>query len=160
MKDRDDRDFSNSDSDSDSSEDDEAALNPKFDQEFYKTLASLKQKDPKIYDNNVKFFEEDMEENKPKKSKALTVKDYEQKLLLENGGVYDEEDDTKDIRSQSPTYHEEQNMLKNEFKNALQDSEDEDGEGWGGIFKKREKTKEDQVSGWQTSFGEQRSWRR
>lgn len=157
MKDQDGSD-SESDSESDSSDDD-FAINPKFDEVFYKTLASLKQKDASIYDKNTRFFNEDDIEDigvtKEKKAKALTVKDYERKVLLEKGGIYedDENEDNEggeEERSASPTYVEEQKSLKNEFKNIINnDSEDEADDGdtadWGGIFKKREKTKEEKV---------------
>lgn len=152
MKDRDDSD-SESDSESDSSDDD-LAVNPQFDEDFYKTLASLKQKDPIIYNKNTRFFDEAIEEGnasvKEKKAKALTVKDYERKVLLEKGGIYedDEEDGAGEAdRPSSPTYVEEQKSLKNEFKKIIHgDSDEEEGGDWGGIFKKREKTKEEAVS--------------
>ena len=95
-------DVSESDSDdSDSSEEDEV-LDPSFDQDFLKTLASLKSKDPSIYDKNIKFFkneesgEESDDENdenkvnktKDKKSKPVTLKDYERKIILEKGGKF------------------------------------------------------------------------
>lgn len=152
-----DQDGSDSESGSDSdSSDDDFAVNPEFDEVFYKTLASLKEKDPKIYDKSTRFFDESIAiENaaaKEKKTKALTVKDYERKVLLEKGGIYedDEEDDNAEAeRPASPTYVEEQKTLKNEFKKIIDgDSEEEEGDGddWGGIFKKREKTKEEAVS--------------
>lgn len=153
MKDRQ-GDDSDSDSETDSSDDDDEANNPKFDDEFYRALASLKEKDPKIYDKNLKFFDEPGDSSaqgvKEKKPKALTVKDYERKVLLEKGGIYvdDEEDDeTEDKRPQSPTYVEEQKSIKNEFKRLIDDDSDdgEAGEDWGGIFKKREQTKEEKV---------------
>lgn len=157
MKDQDGSD-SDSDSESDSSDDD-FAINPKFDEVFYKTLASLKQKDPSIYDKNTRFFEEGIEDvangsaTKEKKAKALTVKDYERKVLLEKGGIYEDdenEDEDGEQRPASPTYVEEQKSLKNEFKKIIaDDSDDENGEtsgDWGGIFKKREKTKKETVS--------------
>lgn len=161
MKDRDGSD-SESDSDSDSSEDD-VTNNPQFDEEFYKTLASLKQKDPKIYDKSTRFFDEAIAEgnagDKQKKTKALTVKDYERKVLLEKGGIYeDEEEDAGDEaeRPASPTYIEEQKSLKNEFKKIIDGGSDEEGaddDDWGGIFKKREKTKEEAVSIFITMVG-------
>lgn len=152
MKDKD-GDDSDSDSETDSSDDDEDAANPKFDEEFYRALASLKEKDPKIYDKNLKFFDEPGDSTqgvKEKKAKALTVKDYERKVLLEKGGIYvddEDDDDNADQRPQSPTYVEEQKSIKNEFKKLINsDSEAEEDENWGGIFKKREKTKEEEVT--------------
>lgn len=153
VKDREGSDDSGSSSDSDSSEDDEAAINPKFDQEFFKTLSSLKRKDPTIYDQQTKFFEEELEADagvaSKKAEKAITIKKYETDILLKKGGIYDEDEENEaGERSQSPTYNEEQKMIKDELKNALNDSDNEDGEGndWGGLFKKRQQTKEEQVN--------------
>lgn len=72
------------------------AVNAKFDQAFFKTLASLKSKDPTVYDAKVEFFEnidlldKPSTENASKTSKPMTVKDYERKILLEKGGIYDD----------------------------------------------------------------------
>lgn len=77
-------------------------LDPSFDQDFLKTLASLKSKDPSIYDKNTKFFkneesgdetDDENEENKidktkKKKTKPVTLKDYERKIILEKGGKF------------------------------------------------------------------------
>lgn len=107
-------------------------------------MATLKRKDPSIYTgDNVNFFQALDTEQKPvvvdKSKKALTVKDYERKILLEKGGVYEEDDDNEVRRPQSPTYVEEQANLKNEFKKILdQDSGDEELSG--GILRKRVKT--------------------
>lgn len=158
---------SDSSSESESSEDDDVAHDPKFDEEFYKTLSSLKQRDPKIYDKNVKFFESvnndetaDDTENeneekekaqitkKIKKEKALTVKDYERKMLLVTGGIYEDDEENQGERPQSPSYAEEQKLIKGEFKKIIksEDSDSDTENNWGGIFKKREKTREEQVA--------------
>lgn len=145
-------DDSDSSSDSDSSDDGEEVFNPKFDAKFYETLASLKKRDPKIYDKDVNFFDEIVVDTKAsgdgvsKKQKALTVKDYERKMLLEKGGIYEDEDDANgNERPHSPSYRDEQAQIKNEFRKVLgDDSDDGDGGEWGGIFKKREKTSEEQ----------------
>lgn len=147
-------DDSGSSSDSDSSDDDEEVFNPKFDAKFYETLSSLKKKDPKIYDKEVNFFGEIVVDTKAsgtgtsKKQKALTVKEYEQKILLENDGIYDDADEENANERQrplSPSYHDEQARIKNEFHKVLQDdSDDDEGGEWGGIFKKREKTSDAQ----------------
>lgn len=85
-------------------------MNPQFDQEFFKTLASLKSKDPVIYDRKTKFFEsvnkggddENDDGNKnnaietlprshlEKKSKPITLKDYERNIILERGGKFED----------------------------------------------------------------------
>lgn len=86
-----------------SSEDDEvgAELTQEIEKKFYKTLSCLKQKDPRIYDENVRFFEEnDVEKpkKKEKKEKPVFIKDYERKLLLEKGGhVSDSDIEENDI---------------------------------------------------------------
>lgn len=138
--------------DSDTSSDDDELVNPTFNEAFYKTLATLKRKDPSIYTgNNVNFFHALDSEPKPiggeKSKKALTVKDYERKILLEKGGIYDEEVDENDgrRRPQSPSYVEEQENLKNEFRKVLQqDSDDEQLSG--GILTKRVQTKQEQAT--------------
>lgn len=165
MKDQDDDDASGSSSDSDSSEDDEIAFNPKFDTEFFKTLSSLKRKDPSIYEKSTTFFDDDgvevdgattSDDVRPqKKAKALTIKQYEQDLLLKNSDILerdsDEDADMHDRRAQSPTYNEEQKMIKNEILGKIggitdsEDDEEDDEDGIGGLFSKREKTKKEQV---------------
>lgn len=164
MKDKDGDDGSDSSSSSESSEDDENAFDPKFDTEFFKTLSSLKRKDPSIYEKSTKFFDNDgveadaataSNDSRPqKKAKKLTIKQYEQDLLLKNSDVLerDSDDDANmhEARAQSPTYNEEQKMIKNEILGkigGITDSEDDDDDdGIGGLFSKREKTKKEQVN--------------
>lgn len=154
VKDKDAGGDSDSSSESDSSDEDETAFNPKFDSEFLKTLSSLKRKDPSIYEKSTKFFEEDnINENADgsepkKKAKALTIKQYEQNLLLKTGGVFDEDSvDGNEERAASPTYNEEQKLIKDAIAGEvgkIGDSDDEDA--FGGLFSKREKSKTEQVS--------------
>lgn len=168
VKDKDDDGASDSSSDSESSEDDDSAFDPKFDAEFFKTLSSLKRKDPTIYEKSTKFFEEDNDGGddadaattstglRPqKKAKKLTIKQYEQDLLLKNSDILerdsDDDMDTHAARAQSPTYNEEQKMIKNEILGKIGDINDSDDDGddeedgIGGLFSKREKTKKEQV---------------
>ncbi|EDW73443.1 uncharacterized protein Dwil_GK16643 [Drosophila willistoni] len=157
-------DVSESELDSDSSDSsDEDNEDVKFDQEFFKTLSSLKSKDPKIYDKETKFFndedgdddEEDADEEddvsgkkKVKKSKPVTLKDYERKVILENNGRFEEDDEDENVGDQdqeerrplSPSAVEEERQLKNAFKEVLAD-DDESDEEFGRIFKKRDKSK-------------------
>lgn len=160
MKDKDAGNESDSSSDSDSSEDDESAFNPKFDEVFLKTLSSLKRKDPSIYEKSTTFFDDEINETNTrgeepkKKAKKLTVKEYEQNILLKNGGAFDEESndgtsDQNDKRPQSPSYNDEQILIKKELVGklgAIGDSDDDDDgeENFGGLFSKREKTKKEQ----------------
>ncbi|XP_017096391.2 protein KRI1 homolog [Drosophila bipectinata] len=152
-------DVSESEFDSDSSSSEEDEVDPRFDQDFFKTLSSLKSKDPRIYDKGTRFFNEsssDDEENegeskqkKNKKLKPVTLKDYERKVILEHNGKFessDEEHQEKEEeeyqRAQSPTAVEEERRLKAEFRNVMNQEDDGEDEEFGGIFKKRSKTKE------------------
>lgn len=142
---------SSDDSSSDSDSTDNETVDPKFDEAFFQALATLKKKDSSTYDANIKFFEEFdgvKVGGEKRSSKALTVKDYERKILLERGGIYEDEDseNDKDIRSTSPSYNQEQINIKNAFKKVIEEDDDDDDNEWGGIFRKREKTKEDAVS--------------
>lgn len=123
---------SSSDEDSDGNE-----LNEQFEKEFYRTLASLKKKDPSIYDKDTVFFNEDKdqkndtekteERKKTKKEKALFLRDYERKIITERAGkLSDSEDETVVEQKRNPTYMEEQHLIKESFKSALNEEEDED----------------------------------
>lgn len=115
-------------------------------------MASLKSEDPKIYDKNVNFFENvpiqtPQLEKKLKKPK-INLETYERNILLETNGKIedsDDDDETHYQRSASPTLVEEEKLIKNEFKKVLdaQNSDGEEGEEWGNLFKKRDKTKEE-----------------
>ncbi len=145
---------STDDSSSDSDSTDNETVDPKFDEAFFQALATLKKKDSSTYDANVKFFEEfdgaKVGLSEKKTAKALTVKDYERKILLEKGGIYDEEEEGEDesnLRPSSPSYNQEQMNIKNAFKKVIEEDDDEEDDNeWGGIFRKREKTKEEEVS--------------
>jgi len=133
------------------SEDDEDGwkVTEAVEKEFYKTLNKIKKKDPTIYDKNVDFFKDvSIPESKEGKSKSssFTLRDYERKIIVEKGGeLSDEEPSSKKLKNcKLPTYVEEQESLKNSIKAALNsDGEDDSEEQWGGLFKKRQKTKEE-----------------
>ncbi|XP_011189017.2 protein KRI1 homolog [Zeugodacus cucurbitae] len=151
---------SDSTSDSESSSEEDEVVDVKFDQEFLKTLSSLKNKDPTIYDKNTQFFgslneainsdgEDEKNVSRDKKQKPVTLKDYERQVILDKGGIFeDDSEEEAPIRTASPTFVEEERRLKEEFKNVVNknDSEDDEGneEAFGGIFKKRNKTKDEQ----------------
>lgn len=151
-------DVSESEFDSDSSSSEEDEVDPKFDQDFFKTLSSLKSKDPCIYDKGTKFFSESSGDEddkdgeapkKKKKAKPVTLKDYERKVILEHNGKFessDEEQQEKEHeelqRAQSPSAVEEERRLKAEFRKVMNKEDDSEDEEFGGIFKKRSKTKE------------------
>ncbi|KAI4467848.1 zinc finger zz type [Holotrichia oblita] len=128
-----------------SSEDDDESVNitEEMEKNFFKTLASLKNKDPKIYDENVIFFSESVE-TRPTQSKSkeqpMYIKDYERKRLLEKGGQIDSSDEEINQSTNSLTYVQEQEKLKTKLKNALETVEDSVEEEWGGMFKSRKKT--------------------
>ncbi|XP_026471237.1 protein KRI1 homolog isoform X1 [Ctenocephalides felis] len=136
------------DSSSSSSEDEDAKeLTEEVEKDFFRTLACLKNKDPKIYDKDVNFFSENKEQNTKKKKtkpeKPITLRDHERKLLLE-GDIEDLGNASE--RPQSPTFVEEQKQIRDSLLKIVHDDESEnekDSEDFGGIFHKREKTKED-----------------
>lgn len=87
---------------SSSSEDDEDGVEftEKVEKDFFKTLAYIKNKDPRIYDKNVQFFDNTQlsvnKDEKKKKEKPMFLKDYERKILLEKGGIVSDEEEDKD----------------------------------------------------------------
>lgn len=117
-----------------------------FNKNFYKTLASLKCKDPKIYDKNTKFFTEEFDDEsskktKSKKAKPMKLDEYERKTLFETGGRI--EDAEEEFRPTSPTLAEEERNLRNDFKKALNDNDSDDENELGGMFVKRDKPREE-----------------
>ncbi|XP_017779274.1 PREDICTED: protein KRI1 homolog [Nicrophorus vespilloides] len=132
-----------------SDDDDEVLkMDEKMDLNFFKTLSSLKNKDPKIYDQNVRFFGDEVIKAPTKmktKDKPIYIKDYERKMLLENGGVVsDDEEQQENPRAQSPTFVQQQENLKRNLKKALNSVDDEDDGEWGGMFQTRTKSKEEE----------------
>ncbi|XP_076238119.1 protein KRI1 homolog [Calliopsis andreniformis] len=135
-----------SDSSGSSEDEEESKLTEQFDKEFYKTLAYLKNKDPKIYNQEVTFFDEtnktqeELSEKKKqktteksKKEKAVFLRDYERKIIVERDGKYSDSEDESDLKkskkeSKNITYVQEQEQLKESFKNALDDEEEEDAD--------------------------------
>lgn len=126
-----DQDTNNEEETSESSSDEEEILDAVSDKDFFKTLSCLKNKDPSIYDNNVKFFSDSVknETNKKKKEgeeKSVFVKDYVV-------GVVESDDD-----SEAPkplTYAAEQEATKNFFKNQLNSDSDNDDESGEALMK-------------------------
>lgn len=95
-----------------------------MERQFFQTLASLKKKDPSIYNAEKKFFDKDAQPVLPKKTskdKAFTLRDYERKIMLEKGGRISDDEETP-----VQTFAQEQEQLKNNFKAALQDSDSEE----------------------------------
>ncbi|XP_044577993.1 protein KRI1 homolog [Cotesia glomerata] len=145
-------DFKGSGDDTSSSEDDEDAhlLTDEIDKQIFKTLAYLKKKDPKIYDSNVEFFPpakaEDAEEGssnqnekkkKTEKNEKMTLRDYERKILVENGGIFSDDEDIEVKPKTKLPYVEEERQLLESIKNVannIDDIEDDD------LLKKKSKT--------------------
>uniref|UniRef100_A0A2M4AHV0 Protein KRI1 homolog n=1 Tax=Anopheles triannulatus TaxID=58253 RepID=A0A2M4AHV0_9DIPT len=150
---------------SDSSDDettDEEIVDADFDKEFFRTLAFLKRKDPNKYTEQPTFFQDvkPVEEvaltKRHRKEKPMTLKDYERKVMLEKGGVFEDEEDPdveRDQRPESPSLVEQQKRIKEEIKQALNkvaSSEDESDEEvrddgpaakGGGLLKERVRSK-------------------
>lgn len=123
-------------------------VSEKFEDDFFKVLAFLKSEDPKIHDQNVSFFNETREslkegeekKKKSKKEKAVTLRDFERKIILERGGKYsdsEDEDGPKEQRGNGPTYVQEQNEIKESFKAVLEDDQEDEN-----LFVVKEKTEE------------------
>ncbi|CAH1113712.1 unnamed protein product [Psylliodes chrysocephalus] len=133
------------DESSSSSDDEEGVeITQAVEKDFFRTLSCLKNKDPSIYNNSVSFFNDSSQAKvkKKKKEKPVFLKDYERNLILEKGGVLSDDEEEVE-RPKSPTYNQEQSQIKESFKNALENSDDENEENWGGIFQQRTKTKDE-----------------
>lgn len=129
--------------------------NPEFDKQFLITLACLKSEDPSTFDEKVKSFNDISkpgisenakmkEKGKSKKEKPLSLRDYERKIILERNGQFsssEDEDNTKQkVKSETPTYMEEQKQLRDNFRHVLKDEdEDEDND----LLKIKQKTEDE-----------------
>ncbi len=105
---------SSDDSSSDETEDDDAELATKdLDAEIEETLAAIKRRDPKVYDKEVRFYQEfdpeTQEVDGKKKEKPMSLHDYHRRNLLE--GFTGEEQDN--AQGGTPrTFAQEQEDLK------------------------------------------------
>ncbi|KAM9263954.1 LOW QUALITY PROTEIN: protein KRI1 homolog [Morus bassanus] len=154
---------SGSSSESESSGD-EVATDPRLEREFHRTLALLKTRDPRIYQQDTTFYsqrdsssgsdtEEEEEEDEERPAKPMYLKDYERKVVLEKEGKYVDEEDEEDEaaaaerrkRTASRSYVEEQRELKESFRAFVADSEEEEeeGEGGSGLLRRRSRTAEE-----------------
>ena len=92
--------------DGSSSEEEVLLPTEEFDKKFLITFSCLQSKDPKIYDENVKFFDENDIETKvvKKAEKPYLRKDYERELLLKTNGtcISDSDDDGPSGIGQKP----------------------------------------------------------
>lgn len=130
-----------SESESSSEEEEENELTRQFDKDFYKTLSLLKNKDPKIYNQDVTFFDDtnktqellvEKKKNKAKKEETVFLRDYERKLIIEKEGKLSDSEDESIVRKKNReefknvTYVQEQEQLKESFKAALDDKDEDD----------------------------------
>ncbi|KAK4511039.1 uncharacterized protein ATC70_012245 [Mucor velutinosus] len=129
--------------DSDEEEDDDAnLLTPAVDSQIFKTIAAIQAKDPRVYENTNDFFK-DVDTTKPSKKDNKTkepvvkLKDYERDILLEHGGFVNERDESVRTR----THRQEQEDLRNAFKNAADSDDEEEDED--GFLTKKDKTSEE-----------------
>ncbi|KAE9972098.1 hypothetical protein BLS_004189 [Venturia inaequalis] len=118
---RDDED--DTDSDSESEDDDGELATVALDSEILATIQAIRTKDPRVYDDKAKFYN-DIEEEKEsseehKKEKPMFLKDYHRKTLLE--GQDEEEKVPK-------TYIQEQEALKRNLVEAIHAEADKDSE--------------------------------
>ncbi|KOC60044.1 Protein KRI1 like protein [Habropoda laboriosa] len=139
-------------SESSSEEAEENELTKQFDKDFYKTLAYLKNKDPKIYNEEVTFFEDtkkaqelhsEKKKQKSAKEKSVFLRDYERNIILEREGKFSDSEDENELKRNKKiikdiTYVQEQNQLKESFKDAFHDEEEEDD-----LLKPKTKSKEE-----------------
>ncbi|XP_074835963.1 protein KRI1 homolog isoform X2 [Carettochelys insculpta] len=149
-----------SSSESEESEDD-VELDPQQDRDFYRALALLKTKDPRIYQKDVIFHsqgdsssESRREAPTPKKKeKPLYLKDYERKVILEKEGKYEEDVEDEEAAAErqqriaSQSYVEEQKRIKESFRPFVADSDGEEsaGEGGSALLRKRTKSTEEKA---------------
>jgi len=128
-----------SDSDEDEEEDEDAdELTTEIERDFFATLASLKKKDPKLYDGKTEFFKESKSSKsnaRNSKEEKVTIGDIERKVMLEKGGKFDELEDGNLKSGTDFTYNEEMRSIKDSFKNALNDDKEDDA-----ILTKRSKS--------------------
>ncbi|KAI8393517.1 KRI1-like family C-terminal-domain-containing protein [Radiomyces spectabilis] len=145
-------------SESEDEEEDETAalLTPALDSQILRTIAAIQTKDPKVYDTKNSFFsEEQLEKAKAEwekkqkeqknKEKKMTLKEYQNEVLLKHGGFIEEEEQAAE--EPPMTHTEEQDAIKKAFKAAafgtLDDEEDEEEEE-DDFLTKRDKTHEEQ----------------
>jgi protein KRI1 len=113
-------------SSTDESEDDDADLvTADLDEEIFATLAAIKNKDPRVYDEKVKFYKEFDPDNitkEEKKEKAMTLQDYHRQNLLSG---YTGEEEDKDVPQ---TYNQEQDALRRQMVGQMHAMADDDSE--------------------------------
>ncbi|KAJ1646748.1 Ribosome biogenesis protein Kri1 [Coemansia asiatica] len=114
-------------------------ITPELDAQIIKTLTALRSKDRCIYDSNINFFSEDeikksqerwrakQDDARKKAESGMSLREYQHKIMVEHGGVVDEDKEIKE--SVGMTHVQEQEALKNELKAALGDALGDEEEG-------------------------------
>lgn len=148
-----DLDYDSYDSEDDEEEDEFGELvTPEVDGQIMKTIGLIRAQDPKIYEATSHFFiPSEMEKARQawkekqaedKKNKPMNLKDYHRKVLLEDGGMVDEEETMK--REEDMTHVEQQEFLKREMKDAFRGGDDDEDDDTDSFFTQKAKTKEDE----------------
>ncbi|XP_071275087.1 LOW QUALITY PROTEIN: protein KRI1 homolog [Agelaius tricolor] len=155
------------DSSSSESSGDDVALDPREEREFYRTLALLKTRDPRIYREDTTFYtrheseedeedEDEEDEEEERAARPMFLKDYERKVVLEHEGKYVDEEDEEDEEAAakrrkaeaSPSYAEDQRALKESFRAFVAESEEEEEEeegGGGALLRPRVRSREEKA---------------
>nr|CAG4648651.1 EOG090X05XL [Polyphemus pediculus] len=118
-----------SSSTSESEDDTGEAWTRESEENFLKTLASIKARDPKIYDTQKLFFKKDTpaeplaKKKRSGKDETMTIRDYERLVVVQNEGRFSDDEGPSE-----PTFREEQEAIKRDFKKVVShlDSEDDD----------------------------------
>ncbi|RKP26594.1 KRI1-like family C-terminal-domain-containing protein [Syncephalis pseudoplumigaleata] len=134
---------------SSSDEEDETGelLTPAMDAQIMRTLLALRNKDPRVYDKDTNFYSAKVEGGAAEEEgeRPVTLQDFQRKILLEEGGLVDEEKEMAGVL----THAQEQQQLKDELKAFAEgDGDNEDGE----LFTKRESAGNDGGSSNYQSF--------
>jgi protein KRI1 len=148
-----DRQNDSDDSESESEDDDAKEWTEDMDRDFFKTLASLKGNDPKIYDSSQNFFNQKspikggQKKGKKTQEKPLHLADFEREVMVKREGQFDEvEDEELARKSYTKTYVQEQEEIRQSLKKALNDDSDIEGaakEEDEGFLKAKVKSKEE-----------------
>ncbi|CAG1971633.1 unnamed protein product [Fusarium graminearum] len=139
-------------SSSDEEEDEDGFLATEdLDAQISATLQAIRNKDPKVYDKDVTFYQPDdpsaTTANKEKKEKPVYLKDYHREKYMRGDIGADDEDDDGDVPM---SYNQEQDALKKsivaEMHAAAEDSsddDDDDDDDDGGFLQKKAPAKVD-----------------
>ncbi|KAF9901651.1 hypothetical protein EC991_005838 [Linnemannia zychae] len=155
-----DYDYDSYDSEDDEEEDEFGELvTPEIDGQIMKTIGLIRNQDPKIYEATSHFFiPSEMEKARKqwkekqaeeKKSKPMNIQDYHRQVLLEDGGMVDEDAEDRKLKATTKsmddmTHVEQQEYLKREMKSAFMGGDDDEGDDADSFFTQKAKTKEDE----------------